>query len=393
MIDEYNDYLGKIEELKAQEDEAERIGDLQKAAEIRYGKIPELESKVKEAKAKLDAIDPSKRLLRQEVTEEDIAGVISKWTGIPVTKLLQTEANKLKNLESELGKRVIGQDEAISTVSKAIRRARAGVSPENRPIGSFIFLGPTGVGKTELAKAIAEFLFNDEDSIVRIDMSEYMEPHSVARLIGSPPGYVGYEQGGQLTEAVRRRPYSVVLFDEIEKAHNDVFNVLLQVLDDGRLTDGQGRTVNFRNTIIIMTSNLGSNLIQEWDGKDESKLKSDVMEIVRHEFRPEFLNRVDSIILFHRLQKDLMARIVDIQLNQLLQNIRNQGIKVDVSDSAKKELAEEGYDPAFGARPLKRVIQDKILDEIAMLLIDNKVSEGQSIEIDYTNKKFDFKVK
>lgn len=393
LIDEYNEYSGQIEEMRAKEDEAERNGDLQKAAEIRYGKIPELENKVKESKSKLDAIDPTKRMLRQEVTEEDIAGVISKWTGIPVTKLLQTEANKLKNLEEELSKRVIGQSEAISTVSKAIRRARAGVSPENRPIGSFIFLGPTGVGKTELAKAIAELLFNDEDSIVRIDMSEYMESHSVARLIGSPPGYVGYEQGGQLTEAVRRRPYSVVLFDEIEKAHNDVFNVLLQVLDDGRLTDGQGRTVNFRNTIIIMTSNLGSNLIQEWDGKDEAKLKSDVMEIVRHEFRPEFLNRVDSIILFHRLQKDLMQKIVEIQLNQLLQNVRNRNITVEVSEDAKKELAEEGYDPAFGARPLKRVIQDKILDEIAMLLIDGKVSEGQTISIQYENKKFAFKVK
>lgn len=379
IIQRAREYSSKIEELKMHKEQAERSGDLQKAAEIQYGKIPELEQKIQQVQDEFSKIPEETRLLREEVTEENIAKVVAKWTGIPVTKLLETEMQKLTYLEDELGKRVIGQREAIQAVAKAIRRKRAGIAPENRPIGSFIFLGPTGVGKTELSKALAEFLFNDQDAMVRIDMSEYMESHAVARLIGAPPGYVGYEQGGQLTEAVRRRPYSVVLFDEIEKAHPDVFNVLLQVLDDGRLTDGKGKTVNFRNTIIIMTSNLGSYLIQEWDGKDEKKLEGQVMEVVRKIFRPEFLNRVDRIALFHRISEKDMEAIVDVQLRTLLGPLEEKDILLDVSLPVKKMLIREGYDPAFGARPLKRLIEDRILDELAMQIVEGKVHEGDSL--------------
>src|SRR5690606_14773931 len=294
-------------------------------------------------------IDPSKRLLRQEVTTEDIAAVVARWTGIPVSRLLEAESEKLKKLEKSLGARVVGQEEAVAAVANAIRRSRAGISDQNRPIGSFLFLGPTGVGKTELSKALAEELFGDEHAMVRIDMSEYMEQHAVARLIGAPPGYVGYEEGGQLTEAVRRPPYSVILLDEIEKAHADVFNTLLQVLDDGRMTDGQGRTVNFANTIIIMTSNMGSALIQQWDGKNLEKLKDDVMQVVRTELRPEFINRIDDIVLFNRIAKEDMRRIADIQIGQVTANLaQNQHIELAVSEEVRDTLAEEGYDPAFG---------------------------------------------
>lgn len=381
LIDKINTSSEEMESLRSEESQAERDGNLGKAAEIRYGRIPEVEDILKKYQNELNSIDSSKRLLRQEVTEEDIAKVISKWTGIPVTKLIKTEVEKLTHMEDELHKRVIGQDDAIKSISRAIRRSRAGVSPENRPIGSFMFLGPTGVGKTELTKALADLLFSDEDAMVRIDMSEYMEQHSVARLIGAPPGYVGYEQGGQLTEAVRRRPYAVVLFDEVEKANPEVFNLLLQVLDDGRLTDGQGRTVNFRNSLIVMTSNLGSHLIQEWDGKNEDNLRKEVMEIVRKSFRPEFLNRIDEIILFHRLSKEIMPEIVEIQLNDMLKNVKNRGIEVKIDEKVKLMLAEEGYDPSFGARPLRRVIQNKILDELAMQIIEGKISDDSKVII------------
>ncbi|MBU6389208.1 ATP-dependent chaperone ClpB [Patescibacteria group bacterium] len=380
LIEKTHDVSTRIEALHAEEESAEREGNFQRVAEIRYSRIPELEQQMKEASAELGKLDNDKRLLREEVTEEDIARVVAKWTGIPVARLLQSEAQKLTHLEEELGKRVIGQKEAIRAVASAIRRSRAGIAPENRPIGSFIFLGPTGVGKTELSRALAGFLFNDDEAMVRIDMSEYMEQHAVARLIGSPPGYVGYEQGGQLTEAVRRRPYCVVLFDEIEKAHPDVFNVLLQVLDDGRLTDGQGRTVNFRNTIIIMTSNLGSQYIQEWDGKDEKALEQQVMETVRGYFRPEFLNRVDDIVLFHRIAEDQMEAILEIQLEAVRQNLAQKDIRLEIAEPVKKALAKEGYDPAYGARPLKRVIQNRLLDELALEIIEGKVEDGDTVK-------------
>lgn len=383
LIDELNTISEQIEQLRGDMDRAEREGDLGKVAEIQYGKIPELEKKASQIRAEITAIPTDQRLLREEVTAEDIARVVGRWTGIPVSRLLESESHKLSHLEEELSKRVIGQQEAITAVANAIRRSRAGIADRNRPIGSFLFLGPTGVGKTELSKALAEQLFNDERAMVRIDMSEYMEQHAVARLIGSPPGYVGYEQGGQLTEAVRRRPYAVILFDEIEKAHPEVFNVLLQVLDDGRLTDGQGRTVNFANTVIIMTSNMGSGLMQSWDGKDEAHLYNDVMQIVCQELRPEFINRIDDIVLFHRISKDLMAKIVDVQLRTTRQQLKdNKDITLDVDESVEHLLAEEGYDPAFGARPLKRLIQQKILDPLAMEIVDGRITDGDHIHIE-----------
>lgn len=331
-------------------------------------------------------------MLKEEVTSEDIARVVARWTGIPVAKLLESESNKLAHLEDELGKRVIGQDKAIDAVANAIRRSRAGIADEHRPIGSFMFLGPTGVGKTETAKALAEQLFNDENAIVRIDMSEYMEQHAVARLIGSPPGYVGYEQGGQLTEAVRRRPYSVVLFDEVEKAHSDVFNALLQILDDGRLTDGQGRTVDFTNTIIILTSNLGSELILE-SKEPAEKLESKLMERLRLHFKPEFLNRIDDIVVFNRLDRSLMDKIVNIQLDTLTRQLKaNKDITLYINDTMKKHLAEAGYDSNFGARPLRRLIQTTILDPLALEIIEGKVEEGQAISVDLANGKTQFNI-
>ncbi|MFP4539876.1 MAG: ATP-dependent chaperone ClpB [Candidatus Paceibacterota bacterium] len=380
LIDQHRDLSSQIDELRTEEERVEREGNVQKAAEIKYGKIPEIEKKIAKVQEELDKLPKDKRLLPEEVTEEHIAKVIAKWTGIPVTRLLETEKEKLVKLEEELGKRVIGQKEAIKAVSNAIRRSRAGLGQTSRPIGSFIFLGPTGVGKTELSKALAEAMFNDESAMVRVDMSEYMEKHSVSRLIGAPPGYVGYEEGGQLTETIRRRPYSVILLDEIEKAHNDVFNILLQILDDGRLTDGQGRTVDFRNSVIIMTSNLGSDVISTWDGQDEGSMKEKVMETVRGHFRPEFLNRVDNTIIFHRLSREDIKNIVEIQIKDVRDQLREKDIELNIKNEVKEHLAEEGYDPVFGARPLKRVIQTKILDSLAMEMIEEKINEGDQVE-------------
>lgn len=380
LIDAINEASEKIERLRNEEDQAEREGDLSRASEIKYGKIPQLQKEIESTQQKLAKIDPAKRMLRQEVTADDIASVVARWTGIPLNRLLETESEKLKHLEDSLSQRVVGQQEAVSAVSNAIRRSRAGIADSNRPIGSFLFLGPTGVGKTELTKALAAELFGDEHAMIRIDMSEYMEQHAVARLIGAPPGYVGYEEGGQLTERVRRRPYSVVLLDEIEKAHPDVFNTLLQVLDDGRLTDGQGRTVDFTNTVIIMTSNMGSQLIQQWDGKDQQKLRDGVMGVVRSELRPEFINRIDDIVVFNRIAAEDMHKIVAIQLDSVKQHlVENQEISLTISENVREMLAREGYDPAFGARPLKRLIQTKILDPLAMSIIDGQIKSGDKI--------------
>lgn len=387
LIEKVRGVQSQIDELRGTAVRAERAGEYQQAAEILYAKIPHLEKEATTAHAALAKIPDEKRLLRQEVTEEDIARVVAKWTGIPVTRLLSSEMEKLAHLESELQKRVVGQSEAVKVVANAIRRSRAGISSTQKPIGSFIFLGPTGVGKTELAKALAEFLFNDESAMVRIDMSEYGEAHSVARLIGAPPGYVGFEAGGQLTESVRRRPYAVLLFDEVEKAHPDIFNVFLQILDDGRLTDGQGRTVDFRNTVIIMTSNIGSQFISEWDGQNEEKLHTKVLTALRAHFRPEFLNRVDRTILFHRLDEKLLREILEIQLARLLTPLTAKGITLTLSDEVKKLLITEGFDPAFGARPLKRVIEERILDELALQIIEGKVHEGAQLTAKLGKKK------
>jgi ATP-dependent Clp protease ATP-binding subunit ClpB len=367
----------QIDQLKTELEQAQRQGDLAKASEIQYGRLPELQRQL-EASAAKERTDGT--LLTEEVTEEDIAKVVASWTGIPVSRLQEGERQKLVKMEERLAERVIGQENAIKAVSNAVRRARAGLQDENRPIGSFMFLGPTGVGKTELSKALAEFLFDDEHAIVRLDMSEYMEKHTVARLIGAPPGYVGYEEGGQLSEAVRRKPYSVVLFDEVEKAHHDVFNVLLQVLDDGRITDGQGRTVDFKNTVIILTSNIGSQFIMEDLPKDERNKR--VMEALRGHFRPEFLNRVDEIIIFDRLDDRQITSIVDIQLRRLLDRLARQKISLTLSEAAKKFLGREGYDPAYGARPLKRVIQREILDPLSLEILDGKFHEGDAIHVD-----------
>ena len=379
----------QLEQAKLELEQAQRRGDLTKSAEVQYGKIPDLEKKL----AKLESgagVSPAggrSSLLRQEVTDEDIARVVAAWTHIPVSRMLEGERQKLVKMEERLALRVIGQKEAIKAVSDAVRRARSGLQDPNRPIGSFIFLGPTGVGKTETARALAEFLFDDESAMIRIDMSEYMEKHTVARLLGAPPGYVGYEEGGQLSEAVRRRPYSVVLFDEIEKAHHDVFNVLLQVLDDGRLTDGQGRTVDFKNTIVIMTSNLGSPIIQEYfmEGKNSKSAKSDmedkVMAELKRHFRPEFLNRVDDVIIFQSLDEEELSRIVDIQLKQLGKRLAQQNLTLDVDSAAKKLLAKEGYDPQFGARPLKRAVQEQILNPLSMRLLEGDFKPGDKIKV------------
>jgi ATP-dependent Clp protease ATP-binding subunit ClpB len=353
------------EELEQLRTQLERESDLNVAAEIRFGRVPELERRIEEATKHLDELQADRRMLKEEVDAEDIAEVVSKWTGVPVSRLLEGEMQKLVHLEELLHRRVIGQDEPVTAVANAIRRSRAGLSDPNRPIGSFLFLGPTGVGKTELARALAEFLFDDERAMVRIDMGEYMEKHSVSRLIGAPPGYVGYDEGGQLTEAVRRRPYSVVLLDEIEKAHPDVFNVLLQVLDDGRLTDGQGRTVDFTNTVLIMTSNL----------------PGDPMAF----FKPEFINRVDEIIRFRALTEDDLAEIVQIQLRRLAERLAERRLVLDVTDAARAHLAHEGYDPAFGARPLKRVIQRELGDRIALAILDGGVTEGDTVVVDATD--------
>jgi ATP-dependent Clp protease ATP-binding subunit ClpB len=370
----------QLDQARADLDKAQRTGDLAKAGELAYGRIPELERKLKDAEAA--NADKTGDMVEEAVTPDHIAGVVSRWTGIPVDKMLEGERDKLLRMEDELAKRVVGQAEAVHAVSTAVRRARAGLQDPNRPIGSFMFLGPTGVGKTELTKALASFLFDDETAMVRIDMSEYMEKHSVARLIGAPPGYVGYEEGGALTEAVRRRPYQVILFDEIEKAHPDVFNVLLQVLDDGRLTDGQGRTVDFRNTLIIMTSNLGAEYLANLkDEEDVDAVREQVMQVVRSHFRPEFLNRLDDIILFHRLKRAEMGAIVDIQLKRLQKLLDERKVELDLDESARTWLAEKGYDPVYGARPLKRVIQREVQDPLADKLLAGEIPDGSRVRI------------
>jgi ATP-dependent Clp protease ATP-binding subunit ClpB len=373
-----------IDAARVEAEQAERSGDLGKAAQIRYGSIPQLEAKMREVEAQIgaQAAPTARRFLKEEVTAEDIAEVVAKWTGIPVTRMLESERERLAKLEDELAKRVIGQPEPVKAVADAVRRSRAGLQDPNRPIGSFIFLGPTGVGKTETARALAEFLFDDEHAMVRIDMSEYMEKHAVARLIGAPPGYVGYEEGGQLTEAVRRRPYSVILFDEIEKAHPDVFNILLQILDDGRLTDSQGRTVDFRNTVIIMTSNVGSTYILEHAQEDWGLVETQVHAALRQTFKPEFLNRVDDIILFRPLGPDDISHIVELQLARLRQLLGERKITLELTDRAKQLLATEGYDPSFGARPLKRAIQRLVQNPLALQLLEGKFSDGDHIVAD-----------
>ena len=367
------------EQLSTEAQLAEREGDLARVAELRYGKALELDKKLQEANQKLAELQQSSKMLKEEVDDEDVAEVVSRWTGIPVSKMLEGERDKLVRMEERLHRRVIGQDEAVAAVSNAVRRARSGLQDPNRPIGSFIFMGPTGVGKTELAKALAEFIFDSEQAIVRIDMSEYMEKHSVARLIGAPPGYVGYEEGGYLTEAVRRRPYSVVLFDEIEKAHPEVFNIMLQILDDGRMTDGHGRTVDFKNTIVIMTSNVGSQYIQELATASREKMEKRVTEALRASFRPEFLNRIDEIIIFQSLTADEILKIVDIQMNRLGRRLADKNIDLILSDGSKELIAKQGYDPVFGARPLKRIIQKYIENPLSLEILEGNVSEGARV--------------
>ncbi|MEN8758606.1 MAG: ATP-dependent chaperone ClpB [Desulfobacterales bacterium] len=383
---------GEQEHLGVEAQRAERQGDLAKVAEIRYGRLNDLQRRLEEANRHLAEQQETHKMLKEEVDAEDVAEVISRWTGIPVSKMLEGEKDKLIHMEERLGRRVIGQHEAIAAVSNAVRRARAGLQDPNRPIGSFIFMGPTGVGKTELAKALAEFLFDSEQAIVRIDMSEYMEKHAVARLIGAPPGYVGYEEGGYLTEAVRRRPYSVVLFDEIEKAHPEVFNVLLQILDDGRMTDGHGRTVDFKNTILIMTSNVGSQYIQELGGLRYEEMVERVMDALRSHFKPEFLNRIDETIIFHNLSREQLGEIVDIQVERLARRLAEKNIDLVLSQSAKAFVAEKGYDPVYGARPLKRVIQKLIENELSLEILNGNISEGDRVSAERKGDRIVFKI-
>ena len=381
LIQQIRELKARLEQLRLDAERAERMADFEAAARLKYGEVPKVQKELEAKNTELVALQKEHRLLKEEVDDEDIAKIVSRWTGIPVQKMLEGEVQKLIKMEERLHARVVGQHEAVTAVANAVRRGRAGLSDPNRPIGSFIFLGPTGVGKTELARALAEFLFDNEQAMVRIDMSEYMEKHTVARLVGAPPGYVGYEEGGQLTEAVRRRPYSVILFDEIEKAHPDVFNILLQILEDGRLTDGQGRTVDFRNTVIIMTSNLGSHILQDPSLSDDDKQKA-VLEAVRHNFRPEFLNRVDEIIIFKPLTREQIKHIVDIQLERLRKRLGERRITLQLTPAALEVIANEGYDPTFGARPLKRVIQRRIQDPLAMAVLDGKFREGDTVLVD-----------
>ncbi|AAO89660.1 ATP-dependent chaperone ClpB [Coxiella burnetii] len=380
----------ELEQARIELEAAGRAGDLARMSELQYGIIPELDKKLKAASQKEEQFHDHK-LLRSRVTEEEVAEVVSKWTHIPVSKMLEGEREKLLHMETELHKRVIGQDEAVNAVANAIRRSRAGLSDPNRPVGSFLFLGPTGVGKTELCKALAVFLFDTEDAMVRIDMSEFMEKHSVARLIGAPPGYVGYEEGGYLTEAIRRRPYSVILLDEIEKAHNDVFNVLLQVLDDGRLTDGQGRTVDFRNTVIVMTSNLGSDLIREFSGENYDKMKDAVMEVVAQHFRPEFINRIDEAVVFHSLKKEQIRNIAIIQIDRIKKRLKEKDYQLTISDDALDYLSELGYDPVYGARPLKRVLQQQLENPLSQKILEGKFVPGSLINIEKKGEQLEFK--
>jgi ATP-dependent Clp protease ATP-binding subunit ClpB len=384
VITQITDLKKKIEETREAANAAERQGDLNKAAELRYGALPQFNRDLEAASARLMEMQKGGALLREEVTDEDIAEIVSKWTGVPVTRMMESEIQKLVKMEDNLKLRVIGQEEAITAVSNAVRRSRAGLKDPSRPIGSFIFMGPTGVGKTELARALAEFLFDDENAMVRIDMSEYMERHAVARLIGAPPGYVGYEEGGQLTEAIRRRPYAVLLFDEIEKAHPEVFNIMLQILDDGRLTDSKGRVVDFKNTVIIMTSNVGAQFIFDYQKSmqtpaQEAEMERKVQEELHRHFRPEFLNRIDDVIIFHALDMQHIKRIIEIQIRKLTKMIADRGITIEISDHAKEQIAKEGYDPAFGARPLKRSLQKLIIDPLAMKLLEGKFKPGDIV--------------
>ncbi|MBN1258096.1 MAG: AAA family ATPase, partial [Planctomycetes bacterium] len=390
--DLYNDMKQikqESERVKIEMENAERHSDLQRAAELKYGVLPGLEKELHDKEQVLSERQKGGLFLREEVTDEDIAMVVAKWTGIPVSRMLESESSRLLHIEERLESRVVGQDKAVTKIAKAIRLARAGLQSPNRPIGSFLFLGPTGVGKTELAKALAEFLFDDEQNLVRIDMSEYMEKHTVSRLLGAPPGYIGYEEGGQLTELIRRRPYSVVLLDEIEKAHADVFNVLLQVMDDGRLTDGHGRTVDFRNTILIMTSNIGSQQIQDLTREDE--IDTAVRQTLRGVFRPEFLNRVDAIIVFNQLNQSMIRKIVNIQLQQLQPLLAQRELKLVLTDKAKDYLAERGYEPAFGARPLKRIIREELLEPLSEKLIAGEIFSGDEVKVDLHQGKLQLK--
>lgn len=393
LIEAVNKLKEEVDALKIEEQSAERRGELERVAEIRYGRLIEIQKEIEKIAGQLSEIQKDKKMLKEEVDEEDVAHIVSIWTGIPVSKMLEGDLERLIKMEANLAKRVVGQEHALRAVSDTVRRARAGIQDASRPLGSFIFLGPTGVGKTELARALAEFLFNDERAMVRLDMSEYMEKHTVSRLIGAPPGYVGYEEGGQLTEALKRRPYSIVLLDEIEKAHTDVFNILLQILDDGRLTDGKGRTVDFKNTIIIMTSNLGSHIIKELS-QDFEKMEKEVRAILNRHFKPEFLNRVDEIIIFKSLSKEVILKIVDKQLEELRKRLREKKIDIEVSKEAKRLLSERGYDPAYGARPLKRAIQQDVQNPLALKILEGQYMEGDTIKIDINEKKeFVFKKK
>ena len=393
LIENVHNAGESLDQLKSDLEAAQRDGDLARAGEIQYSQMPAVEKKIVTAKKELSQLDESTRLLKEDVTAEDVASVVARWTGVPVSKLLESESHKLAHLEAELEKRVVGQPKAITAIANAVRRSRAGIADANRPIGSFMFLGPTGVGKTETAKALAEQLFDDESAMVRIDMSEYMQEHSVSRLIGSPPGYVGYEQGGQLTEAVRRRPYTVILFDEVEKAHPDIFGALLQILDDGRLTDGQGRTVNFTNTVIIMTSNLGSDIILDAKPEDDESIEMKLQQRLQAHFKPEFLNRIDDIVVFSRLDQSLMQTIVEVQLHRVIKRLQeSKTITMTVGGSVKEFLAQEGYDPAFGARPLKRLIQTSLLDPLALEIIEGHIKDGDSVKADYKAGKITFTV-
>ena len=386
LIDSMNKLKEQMDALKIEEQNAERAGDLEKVAEIRYGKLVEIQKIIDETGKKLTEMQKKGKMLKEEVDEEDVAEIVSKWTGIPVSRMLEGEVEKLVRMESNLARRVKGQDQAIRAVSDSIRRARAGIQDASRPLGSFIFLGPTGVGKTELARALAEFLFDDERAMVRLDMSEYMEKHTVSRLIGAPPGYVGFEEGGQLTESIKRRPYSIILLDEIEKAHPDVFNILLQILDDGRLTDGKGRTVDFKNTIIVMTSNLGSQEIKEFH-QDYDKMEREVKSVMEKHFRPEFLNRVDEIIIFRALSPEVILQIVDLQIEELRKRLEEKKIEIKVTDEAKKLLSERGYDPVYGARPLKRTIQRDVQNPLALKILEGDYGEGEKVIVDVSDKK------